>query len=68
MSGKPEISDEDLNNFCAVTGASVERAKFFVEAANGNLEVALYIYFYFYFQFLFNFKFYTKFNIQKKIR
>lgn len=35
------VSDEDLNNFCSVTGASIERAKFYVEAANGNLEVAI---------------------------
>lgn len=35
------VSDEDLNNFCSVTGASLDRAKFYVEAANGNLEVAI---------------------------
>lgn len=35
------VSDEDLNNFCSVTGASLDRAKFYVEAANGNLDVAI---------------------------
>jgi len=38
---KSSTSDDDLKNFCAVTGASIERAKFFVEAANGNLEIAI---------------------------
>lgn len=40
-SSKAPISDEDLNNFCSVTGASIERAKFYVEAANGDLGVAI---------------------------
>ncbi len=35
------VSDEDLNSFCSVTGASLERARFFVDAANGNLELAI---------------------------
>ena len=39
MSGRSAISDEDLENFCAVTGANKERASFYIEAANGNLEV-----------------------------
>lgn len=38
---KAPISEEDLNNFCSVTGASIERARFFVEAANGDLTIAI---------------------------
>jgi len=28
---KAPINDEDLKNFCSVTGASAERARFYVE-------------------------------------
>lgn len=34
------VSDDDLKNFCSVTGATIERAKFYVEAANGDLSVS----------------------------
>lgn len=34
-------NEDDLTNFCSVTGASMERAKFFVEAANGDLGLAI---------------------------
>lgn len=34
-------TEEDLKNFCSVTGASIERAKFYVEAANGDLGLAI---------------------------
>jgi len=40
-SNKPAISDEDLQNFCSVTGASMDRARFYVEAANGDLGIAI---------------------------
>lgn len=33
------ISDELLDNFCSVTGADKERARFYLEASNGDLEV-----------------------------
>lgn len=39
------ISEDDLNNFCAVTGAPKDRARFYVEAANGNLDLAIESYF-----------------------
>lgn len=41
MSDTKAPSEDDLKNFCTVTGASIERAKFYVEAANGNLEIAI---------------------------
>ncbi len=33
------ITEEKLQNFCSVTGANVDRARFFLESANGNLDV-----------------------------
>ena len=33
------VNEEDLTNFCSVTGASIERAKFYIEAANGDIGV-----------------------------
>ncbi len=36
----PSINEEDLKNFCSVTGATIERARFYVEAANGDLGVS----------------------------
>ena len=38
------ITDDKLNNFVGVTGASQERARFYLEAANGNLEVNFFVY------------------------
>ena len=38
---KQTVSDDDLKNFCTVTGATIERAKFYVEAANGDLGVRI---------------------------
>jgi len=38
---KQTVSDDDLKNFCTVTGATIERAKFYVEAANGDLGLAI---------------------------
>lgn len=32
-------SDENLDSFCAITGATKDRAKFFLEASNGDIEV-----------------------------
>lgn len=42
MSTRANITDEQLNSFCAVTGAELERAKFYLEAANGDLDVISY--------------------------
>ena len=33
------MSDSVLADFCAITGLNQERAKFFIDAAGGNLEV-----------------------------
>lgn len=33
------ITDERIDNFCAVTGATRDRARFFLEASNGDIEV-----------------------------
>jgi hypothetical protein len=33
------ITDDKLADFVGVTGATNERARFYLEAANGNLEV-----------------------------
>lgn len=34
------ITEEQLQNFCSITGAAVDRAKFYLEAANGDLDVS----------------------------
>lgn len=34
------ISDETLENFCTITGCNQDRAKFFIEASNGSLDVS----------------------------
>ena len=39
MSTDNKISEDKLNSFIGVTGASQERAKFYLEAANGDLDV-----------------------------
>lgn len=33
------ISDENLDSFCTITGTTRDRAKFFLEASNGDIEV-----------------------------
>lgn len=38
---KVEITQELLDNFCAVTGSDAERAKFFLEASNGDINSAI---------------------------
>lgn len=35
------ISNEVIENFCAITGCNQDRAKFYLEAANGTLDVIL---------------------------
>ena len=39
------IDDSVVQQFCSITGLSAERAKFYVEAANGNLDLAVGQYF-----------------------
>lgn len=39
MSNKTEISNELIENFCSITGCTQDRAKFYIEAANGSLDV-----------------------------
>jgi hypothetical protein len=34
-----KVTEEQLQNFCAVTGSTVDRARFYLEAANGDLDV-----------------------------
>lgn len=41
MSTKNEISKEQLESFCSVTGSTAERATFYLEAANGDLDLAI---------------------------
>ena len=36
-----DISEDKLNSFIGVTGATLERAKFYLEAANGDLDVRI---------------------------
>jgi hypothetical protein len=38
---KKPITNELLENFCAITGCTQERAKFYLEAANGSLDVII---------------------------
>lgn len=38
---KKPITNELLENFCAITGCTQERAKFYLEAANGSLDLAI---------------------------
>lgn len=33
------ITDEQIDNFCAITGAARDRARFYLEASNGDIEV-----------------------------
>lgn len=33
------ITDETIDSFCAITGATKDRARFFLEASNGDIEV-----------------------------
>jgi len=35
------ISNEVIENFCAITGCNQDRAKFYLEAANGTLDLAI---------------------------
>ncbi len=39
MSTKKEITKDQLDSFCNITGSTNERAQFFLEAANGDLDV-----------------------------
>lgn len=39
MSTKKEITKDQLDSFCSITGSTNERAQFFLEAANGDLDV-----------------------------
>lgn len=39
MSSKANITQEQLENFCSVTGTDIERARFYLEAANGDIDV-----------------------------
>ena len=39
MSEGNKITEENLENFCSVTGATKERARFYLEASNGDIEV-----------------------------
>ncbi len=41
-SNKKEISQEQIDSFCGVTGANKERASFYLEAANGDLDVSIF--------------------------
>ena len=41
---KAPITNELLENFCAITGCTQDRAKFYLEAANGSLDVITFIY------------------------
>lgn len=41
MSDSNKISEEKIQNFCSVTGINKERAQFYLEASNGDLEVIL---------------------------
>ena len=34
-----KITEEQLQNFCSITGGTFDRARFFLEASNGDLEV-----------------------------
>ena len=43
-SDKAPITNELLENFCAITGCTQDRAKFYLEAANGSLDVITFIY------------------------
>ena len=33
------ITDAQIDNFCAVTGAARDRARFYLEASNGDIDV-----------------------------
>lgn len=35
------MADSGVDQFCAVTGSSKERAQFYLEAAGGNLQAAI---------------------------
>ena len=35
------ITEDQLQNFCSITGTTVDRARFYLEAANGDLETAI---------------------------
>jgi hypothetical protein len=59
MSSKKEITKDQLDSFCSITGSTNERAQFFLEAANGDLDVRFVILFYFFFL---NAKFLFKIN------
>ena len=37
---KVSITNELLENFCTITGCTQDRAKFYLEAANGSLDVS----------------------------
>ena len=39
------MADSQVNEFCSITGASRDRAEFFLQAANGNLQAAMDSYF-----------------------
>jgi hypothetical protein len=33
------VTEEQIQNFCVITGATGDRARFYIEAANGDIEV-----------------------------
>lgn len=38
-SNRANVTQEQIESFCSVTGANNERARFYLEAANGDLDV-----------------------------
>ena len=36
-----QVTEEQIQSFCAITGAAADRARFYIEAANGDIDARI---------------------------